>query len=276
LLKDNIKLVSSAFDLKGSGANMNSCVNMEKRALESTRILGMKSSSGLFKWKHFEAEIILLTVRWYLQYRLSYRDLVEIMSERGISISHTTIMRWVHEYSPEIVKRVRPHLKPVNDSWRCDETYIKVKGQWTYLYRAVDSTGKTIDFMLSEKRDKNAAERFFQKALSSDHVQTPRVITVDKNPSYPAAIERLKENKELPEETVIRQAKYLNNIIEQDHRFIKKRTNPMLGFKSFDTAVKTIEGIETMHMINKGQVKLKNLSAPNNVQLFQQLIGMIA
>jgi transposase-like protein len=185
-------------------------------------------------------------------------------------------MRWVHEYSPEIAKKVRPHLKPVGDSWRADETYIKVKGQWNYLYRAVDSTGKTIDFMLSEKRDMKDAKRFFQKALSSDHVQTPKVITVDKNPSYPAAIESLKKNKELPKETVMRQAKYLNNIIEQDHRFIKKRTNPMLGFKSFETAMKTIEGIETMHMIKKGQVKLKNLSAPNNVQLFNQLFGMIA
>jgi len=235
----------------------------------------MKSSLGAFKWKHFEARIILLTVRWYLQYRLSYRDLVEMMSERGISIAHTTIMRWVHQYAPEIAQKVRPYLKPVNDSWRTDETYIKVKGQWNYLYRAVDSTGKTIDFLLSERRDMKAAERFFQKALSSDHVQTPRVITVDKNPAYPAAIENLKGNKELPQETLIRQTKYLNNVIEQDHRFIKKRTNPMLGFKSFETAMKTIEGIETIHMIKKGQVKLKNLSAPNNVKLFNQLFGMI-
>jgi IS6 family transposase len=240
------------------------------------RQIKMEKGSNIFKWKHFEAEIILLTVRWYLQYRFSYRDLVEVMSERCISISHTTIMRWVHEYSPEIAKKVRPHLKSVNDSWRCDETYIKVKGHWTYLYRAVDSTGKTIDFMLSEKRDAKAAERFFQKALSLDHVQKPRVITVDKNPSYPAAIESLKKNKELPQEILVRQAKFLNNIIEQDHRFIKKRTNPMLGFKSFETAMKTIEGIETIHMIKKGQVKLKNLSAPNNVQLFDLLFGRIA
>ena len=132
----------------------------------------MEKGSNIFKWKHFEAEIILLTVRWYLQFRFSYRDLVEVMSERGISISHTTIMRWVHEYSPEIAKKVRPHLKPVNDSWRVDETYIKVKGHWTYLYRAVDSAGKTIDFMLSEKRDAKAAELFFQKALALDHVKT--------------------------------------------------------------------------------------------------------
>lgn len=126
----------------------------------------MEKGSNIFKWKHFEAKIILLTVRWYLQFRFSYRDLVEVMSERGISISHTTIMRWVHEYSPEIAKKVRPHLKPVNDSWRVDETYIKVKGNWTYLYRAVDSMGKTIDFMLSEKRDVKAA-RALKKAVIS-------------------------------------------------------------------------------------------------------------
>jgi IS6 family transposase len=163
----------------------------------------------------------------------------------------------------------------VNVSWRVDETYIKVKGHWTNLYRAVDSTGKTIDFMLSEKRDAKAVELFFQEALALDHVQTQRVITVDKNPSYTAAIEILKKNKELPQEILIRQVKYLNNIIDQDHQFIKKRTNPMLGFKSFVTAKKTIQGIETMHMIKKGQVELKKLSAPNNVQLFQLILKTI-
>jgi IS6 family transposase len=236
----------------------------------------MNSASNLFKWKHFNAEIILLTVRWYLQYRLSYRDLVEMMSERGISISHTTIMRWVHQYAPEIANRVRPLLKHLNDSWRCDETYIKVKGQWTYLYRAVDSKGKTIDFMLSEKRDRKAVQRFFRKALALDHVQIPRVITVDKNPAYPVAIENLKKNDKLPQETQVRQTKYLNNIIEQDHRFIKKRTNPMLGFKSFRTAEQTITGIETIHMIKKGQVECNHSSPLFVVQLIHQLFGLIA
>ncbi|GLI07961.1 hypothetical protein YDYSG_39910 [Paenibacillus tyrfis] len=135
--------------------------------------------------------IILLTVRWYLKYSLSYRDIVEMMSERGLKISHTTIMRWVHEFGPEIDKRIRPFLKPANDSWRTDETYVKVKGQWKYLYQAVDSMGKTIDFMLSENRDMQAAKRFFTKALSSPHNQTPRVITLDKNLAYPPAIQEL-------------------------------------------------------------------------------------
>jgi transposase-like protein len=199
-----------------------------------------------------------------------------MMSERGISISHTTIMRWVYQYAPEIANRVRPLLKHLNDSWRCDETYIKVKGQWTYLYRAVDSKGKTIDFMLSEKRDSKSAQRFFLKALALDHVQIPRVITVDKNPAYPVAIENLKKNDKLPQETQVRQTKYLNNIIEQDHRFIKKRTNPMLRFKSFRTAEQTITGIETIHMIKKGHVECNHSSPPFVVQLIHQLFGLIA
>ncbi|MED4680889.1 IS6 family transposase, partial [Bacillus nitratireducens] len=102
-----------------------------------------------FKWKHYQPDIILLMVRRYLRYNLSFRDLVEMMEERGLSISHTTIMRWVHQYGPELDKRIRRYLKQINDSWRVDETYIKVKGQWMYLYRAVDSNGNTIDFCLS-------------------------------------------------------------------------------------------------------------------------------
>ncbi len=121
----------------------------------------METQLDLFNWKHYESTIILLTVGWYLKYSLSYRDIVEMMGERGLKISHTTIMRWVHEFGPEIDKRIRPYLKPTNDSRRTDETYIKVKGQWKYLYRAVDSMGKTIDFMLSENRDVAAAKRFF-------------------------------------------------------------------------------------------------------------------
>jgi transposase-like protein len=150
-----------------------------------------------FKWKHSVGEIILQTVRWYLKYPLSYRNLKEMMAERGMKVDHTTIMRWVHQYSPEIEKRIRRHLRPTNDSWRVDETYIKVKGKWKYLYRAVDSDGDTIDFMLSAKRDRKVAKRFFKKALSSNHNQIPRVITVDKNPAYPPAIDELKNEKNL-------------------------------------------------------------------------------
>ena len=148
-----------------------------------------------FKWKHFEGEIILQAVRWYLKYPLSYKNLEEIMAERGINVDHTTIMRWVHQYSPEIEKKIRKHIRPTNDSWKVDETYIKVKGKWKYLYRAVDSTGDTIDFMLSAKRNQKAAKRFFKKALNVNHNQIPRVITVDKNPAYPPAIDELKKEK---------------------------------------------------------------------------------
>ena len=175
-----------------------------------------------FKWKHYEGEIILLNVRWYSKYALSYRNLEEIMAERGVKVDHTTIMRWVHQYSPEIEKKVRRYLKPTNDSWRMDETYIKVKGKCKYLYRAVDSAGNTIDFMLSAKRDRKAAKRFFRKALGSNHNQMPRVITVDKNPAYPIAIHELKNDRILPQNVSLRQIKCLNNIIEQDHRSIKR------------------------------------------------------
>ena len=151
-----------------------------------------------FKWKHYAGEIILLNVRWYLKYALSYRNLQEMMAERGVEVDHTTIMRWVHQYSPEIDKKIRKHLRPTNDSWRVDETYIKVKGEWKYLYRAVDSDGSTIDFMLSAKRDRKAVQRFFKKALGSNHNQMPRVITVDKNPAYPAAVNELKNIEYYP------------------------------------------------------------------------------
>jgi transposase, IS6 family len=175
---------------------------------------------NLFKWKHYQPDIILLIVRWYLLYNLSFRDLVEMMEERGLCIAHTTIMRWVHQYGPELDERIRRYLKTTNDSWRVDETYVKVKGQWMYLYRAVDSEGNTIDFYLSKTRTTEAAKHFFKKALRSFHVSNPRVITVDKNPAYPMAIEELKNRKKMPVGIQLRRVKYLNNIVEQDHRFI--------------------------------------------------------
>jgi len=187
----------------------------------------------------------------------------------------STIMRWVHQYSPEIEKKIRRHLRPTNDSWRVDETYIKVKGKWKYFYRAVDSNGDTIDFMLSTKRNQKAAKRFFQKALSSNHNQIPRVITIDKNPAYPPAIDELKNDKILPKNVGIRQIKYLNNIIEQDHRSIKRIVNPMLGFQSFQSANKTLKGIEAMNMIKKGQVNDLNYSVFNEVKYINQLFGIV-
>jgi transposase, IS6 family len=194
-------------------------------------------------------------VRWYLRYSLSYRDLEEMMRERGLSLDHTTIYRWVQAYAPELEKRIRPHLRLTNDSYRVDETYVKIKGEWKYLYRGVDSTGQTIDFMLSAKRDARAAKRFFRKMLKAASHSSPRVINVDKNPAYPPAVEQLKEERTLPNRTQLRQCKYLNNLIEQDHRFIKRRVNPGLGFFSFNTARRTIGGYEVTNMIRKGQVE---------------------
>jgi transposase, IS6 family len=171
---------------------------------------------------------------------------------------------------------VRRYLRPTNDSWRVDETYIKVKGEWKYFYRAVDSNGDTIDFMLSAKRNKKAAKRFFKKALSSNHNQIPRVITVDKNPAYPSAVNELKNDKIIPINVGIRQIKYLNNIIEQDHRSIKRIVRPMLGFHSFHTAIKTLKGIEIMHMIKKGQVEILNRYVLTEVNFINQLFGIAA
>ena len=211
--------------------------------------------SSPFKWRRYESEIILLCVRRYLRYALSYRDLEEMMNERGLPVDHTTIYRWVQAYAPELEKRSRPHLRPTNDSYRVDETYVKIKGKWYYLYRAVDSTGQTIDFMLSAKRDTKAAKRFFRKMLKLPQHPSPRVINVDQNKAYPPAVEELKNEGVLPATSQLRQCKYLNNILEQDHRFIKRRVNPGLGFSSFKTAHRTIKGYEAMNMIRKGQIE---------------------
>lgn len=213
------------------------------------------NSKQPFKWKHFQGEVILLCVRWYLKYALSYRNLEEIMMERGLSVDHTTIYRWVMIYAPEIDKRSRNYLKPTNDSWRVDETYIKVKGQWKYLYRAVDSNGNTLDFMLSAKRDHQAAKRFFKKVLKARHNKKPRVINVDKNAAYPIAVEELKQEELLSTDCELRPKKYLNNIIEQDHRFPKKLAKYKSYFQFFHTGWRTLRGYEIMNAIRKGQIE---------------------
>jgi len=177
------------------------------------------------------------------------------MCERNLSIDPSTIWRWVQRYAPELNKRIRRELKPTNGSWRTDETYVRVAGRWTYLYRAVDSTGATIDFLLSEHRDLTAARSFFQKALAVPTHPRPRVINVDGNPSYPAVVEDLKRSRVLGQRCRCRVVPYLNNIVEQDHRAIKRRVNASLGFRSFDGAQRTIQGYEAMHMIRKGQVR---------------------
>jgi transposase, IS6 family len=230
-----------------------------------------------FKGRHYRAEIILLCVRGYLRYSLSYRDLEEMLTERGLTVDHSTLARWVLAYAPELEKRVKPQLKPTTDSWRVDETYIKVKGEWLYQYRAVDSDGQTVEFWFSATRDAAAAQAFFEKALGAPHTVPPRVINVDKNAAYPKAVDTLKALGHLAPDCELRQVKYLNNLIEQDHRFIKRRTRPGLGFFAFDTAQRTLSGYETMNMIRKGQVKGVDKGAIlAQVHLVNRLFGVAA
>jgi IS6 family transposase len=212
-------------------------------------------TSKPFKWRHFQAEIILLCIRWYLRYPLSYRDLEEMMLERGWHVDHTTIYRWVQHYAPELEKRCQPHLKTTNDSWRVDETYVKVKKVWMYLYRAVDSQGNTLEFLFSPTRNAQAVKSFFAKTLASPHTSTPRVITVYKNAAYPKAFKELKAERMMPDFCELRQRKYLNNIVEQDHGFIKRLVKLGMGFFSFRTAWRTLQGYEAMNMLRKGQIR---------------------
>lgn len=199
------------------------------------------------------------------------------MAERGVEVDHSTINRWVLKYAPELDKRIRSHLKSTNDSWRVDETYIEIKGKWKYLYHAVDSEGNTLDFMLSAKRDGKAAVRFFRKVLKAQHTQAPRVITVDKNAAYPVAMETLKEEEMVGEKTELRQVKYLNNIVEQDHRNIKRITRPMMGFKSFNSARRTLRGIEVMNMLRKGQVNgIDKGDSVSGVKFIEAIFGIAA
>ncbi|MDQ3255563.1 MAG: IS6 family transposase [Acidobacteriota bacterium] len=174
----------------------------------------MKQNESPFKWRHFETTMILLCVRWYCRYSLSYRDLEELMRERGLAVDHPTVWRWVQRYAPEINKRIRPHLKLAGASYRVDETYIKVGTQWRYLYRAVDKHGNTIEFMLSAKRDVSAAKRFFKKLMRADHRRLPLSISVDKNAAYPEAFTSSQADQILPSDCQLRSVKYLNNVLE--------------------------------------------------------------
>jgi transposase-like protein len=237
----------------------------------------IKDAKNPFKWRHYQSEIILLNVRWYLRFTLSFRNLEEMMMERGLSVDHTTIFRWVQEYAPELDKRCRPHLKKTNDSWRVDETYIKIRGQWMYLYRAVDSEGNTLDFLLNETRSTRAAKRFFRKMLGNSHVSPPRVINVDKNRAYIGAINDLKTENLLPVECEHRPTKYLNNIVEQDHRCVKRQFKSAMGYGSFPTAWHTIRGIEADRMIQKGQIEgVDKSDILGQKQFIHELFGLVA
>jgi transposase-like protein len=213
----------------------------------------VRSISGLFKWRQFEPEVILLAVGWYLRFSLSYRDVEELLAERGLHADHVTIWRWVQRYAPDLEKRLRKRLNATNDSWRVDETYVRVKGQWRYLYRAVDSSGATLDFLLTATQDAEAARRFLAKALGRQNHPKPRVIHTDGHRAYPPALERLKAEGVLDETCRHRVGRYLNNLVEQDHRAIKRRVKASQHFRSFWGAWHTLAGYEAIHMIRKGQ-----------------------
>jgi putative transposase len=204
-----------------------------------------------FKGAHFPQDIILTAVRWYVAYPLSARHVEELIGERGVHVDHSTVNRWVIKYSPQLEDAFHRRKRPVRVSWRMDETYIKIKGEWRYLYRAVDKQGQTIDFLLTEQRDQEAALRFLKKAIRRNGV--PEKITIDGSDANEAAIKRY--NEEHGTAIDIRQIKYLNNLVEQDHRAVKRITRPMLGFKSFEAAQDTLVGIELMHMIKKRQME---------------------
>jgi transposase-like protein len=208
---------------------------------------------ALFKGRHFDGQIIILCVSWYTSFKLSLRDLAIMMADRGITMTHTTILRWVQHYLPEFEKRWSRYSHPVGGSGRMDETYIKVRGSWVYLYRAVDKAGLTVDFFLSRNRDVNAAKTFLRNAMKNR--RTPTKITLDAYAASHRAVREMKETGELPRRVKVRTSQYLNNLVEQDHRRIKQRIRPMLGFKRFDHAVVTISGIELAEQIKKGQFK---------------------
>ena len=212
-----------------------------------------------FKGRQFEGEIILWAVRWYCRYRISYRDLEEMLAERSVLVDHTTVYHWVQRYAPEIEKRLRwiwrrPGLR---GNWRIDETYIRVKGAWAYLYWALDEGGDTIDFYFSPTRNMKAAKKFLGKALGRlKDWEKPRVLNTDKAPTYAAAIAELKREGRCPPETERRQIKYLNNVIEADHGKLKRLIKPTLGFKTMKTAYAAIKGFEVMRALKRDRVAL--------------------
>ena len=224
-----------------------------------------------FKGTHYPKSVVLFAVFFYLRYPVSYRDLEEIMEERGVDVDHATLNRWVIKFSPLIAAKAQAKKRPTAISWRMDETYIKVKGKWMYHYRAVDRDGQTLDFMLSERRDKPAARRFFLRAIGNNGI--PDRIVIDKSGANLAGLEAVNVILKFTgtgQTIKILQVKYLNNILEQDHRFIKRITGRMLGFKAFHSASATLEGIETAHMIRKEQFGYKNITA------FQQFAELAA
>ena len=208
----------------------------------------------LFRNRQFEPEVIVTCVRWYLRFSLSLRDLEELMAERGLSVDHTTIWRWTQEYGPEVYRLLGGEVKRKSSTWHIDETFVRIAGRWMYLFRAVDSTGQTVDFYLSETRDRAAAKVFLKKALANPDNRPPHVLARDGLRSYPAAIRELRSEGQLNGHCRQRTRRYCNNRIESDHRHIKRRLRAMQGPRTTATAWRVIQGIEAAQMIRKGQI----------------------
>ncbi|MEO5757871.1 MAG: IS6 family transposase [Mesorhizobium sp.] len=230
----------------------------------------------MFKGRQFDQSVILLCVRWYLAYRLSLRDLEEMMAERGIAVDHKTIHRWTIRFAPLLLERFDRRKRSVTSKWHVDETYIKVRGQWMYRYRAIDSVGDTVEFFFSEQRDLPSAKRFFRKALAR-HGRPDRVVIDGSQTNLEAivscdAINRLQDGSRRRLKPIrIRKSKYLNNRIEQDHRRINRRVRPMLGFKAFAAAAATLAGIEMVHMMRKGQGRFAFNPNPSLKEQFEAI-----
>ena len=224
-----------------------------------------------FKGMRFPIDVIFVCIRWYVAYPLSYRHLEEMMQERGVSVDHSSINRWAIHFLPLVEKMARKHKRPIGQSWCMDETYIKVKGVWKYLYRAVDKEGNTVDFLLTAKRDMVAAKRFFDKAMGANG--DPDKVAMDESGANKAAIDAINAGRDAP--ILVRQVKYLNKIVEQDHRVIKRVTRPMLNFKSFRSASSVLAGIELIHMIRKGQFAIDGVDAMSFADQFSVLAGMV-
>ena len=217
---------------------------------------------------HYPLEVILTCVRWYVAYPLSLRDLEEMMAERRIALDHFTVHRWAIKLLPVLEKAFRRCKRAVGKSWRMDETYVKIRGEWRYLYRAVDKEGNTVDFLLRARRNKAAAQRYFEKSIQQNGV--PETVTIDKSGANLAALHAVNAGRDTP--IKIRQVKYLNNVVEQDHRAIKRIIRPMLGFKDFRCARVILSGIEIMHMISKGQMKHTGKIKPSAASQFYSLV----
>ncbi|MDH4984328.1 IS6 family transposase [Aminobacter anthyllidis] len=230
----------------------------------------------MFKGRQFDRSVILLCVRWYLAYNLSLRDLEKMMVERGIAVDHTTIQRWTVRFAPLFLERFNRRKRSVTGKWHMDETYIKVRGQWMYLYRAVDSVSDKVEFWFSEQRNLASAKRFFRKALQR-HGRPDRVVIDGSQTNLEAIVScdatnrlRVRSRRRL-KPIRIRKSEYLNNRIEQDHRRIKRRVRPMLGFKSPSSAAIILSGIEMVHMMRKRQARYAFNPNPSLAEQFEIL-----